>query len=242
MKLSQTIYNQNRVAYAYKFEICGKIKSSMNLSWYSIIKFFEGNYRYKRLEKFCQIFPDLPQLSVLDVGGSPVIWDLLKQEFDISPKQVILLNTEERELYGDYECCLGDARQLPYADNSFDLVFSNSVIEHVGNAEDQLRFAKECERVGKEIYIQTPNRWFPIEPHIFAFFIHWLPKPIYKKLSFLSILSISNIFNITEEIKASEWIDDIDLLSKKQLHQLFPNQHIYVERAFGLVKSYIVAK
>lgn len=212
----------------------------MNINWYSTIKFFESDYRYKRLQKFCQIYPDLSQLSVLDVGGSPVIWNLLKQEFNISPKKLILLNQDERELYGNYECCIGDARQLPHKDNSFDLVFSNSVIEHVGNAEDQLKFARECERVGKEIYIQTPNRWFPIEPHIFAFFIHWLPKPIHKKLSFLSILSILNAFNVTQEMKASEWIDNIDLLSKKQLKKLFLNHKILEERVGGLVKSFIV--
>ena len=212
----------------------------MSAKWYSIIKLFEGNFRYKRLQKFCQIYPDLSKLSVLDVGGSPVIWDLLKQEFEVVPKQLVLLNQEERELYGNYECRTGDARQLPYADNSFDLVFSNSVIEHVGNAEDKRKFAKECERVGKEIYIQTPNRWFPIEPHIFAFFIHWLPKPIYKKLSFLSVLSISRTFNMTTETKASEWINDIDLLSKKQLQQIFPNQNFLEEKAFFLVKSFIV--
>lgn len=212
----------------------------MSVTWYSVIKLFEGKFRIKRLKQFYETYPDLPQLSVLDVGGSPVIWDLLKEELEVAPKHVVILNKEERELYGNYECHTGDARQLPYADNSFDLVFSNSVIEHVGNAEDKLKFAKECVRVGKEIYIQTPNRWFPIEPHIFAFFIHWLPKPLYKKLSFLSILSILGAFNMTTETKASEWINDIDLLSKKQLQQIFPQQNLLKEKAFLLVKSFVV--
>ncbi len=212
----------------------------MNIRWYSVIKLLEGNYRRKRLEKFCKIYPDLPKLSVLDVGGSPVIWKLLKQEFDILPQKIVLLNREKGELYGDFEHQVGDGCQLPYPDNSFDLIFSNSVIEHVGGSKDRHKFARECGRVGREIYIQTPNRWFPVEPHIFAFLIHWLPRSIYKKLSFLSILSILQFFNLTEQMKASEWISDINLLSKRELKGLFPGNSIIEERAFGLVKSFVV--
>ena len=71
---------------------------------------------------------------------------------------------------------VGDGRQTSYADYSFDLAFSNSVIEHVGSEEDAARFAAEMQRVGRAFYCQTPNKWFPIEPDLGTLFLHWFPS------------------------------------------------------------------
>ncbi len=177
----------------------------------------------------------------MDVGGNAKIWDLLKEYFNLSPKRLLLLNKATGENYGSYEYVLGDARQLPYPDQSFDLVFSNSAIEHVGKEEDQSKFVKECERVGKEIYIQTPNHWFPIETHLVTIFIHWLPKNLYKKLSFLSLLYICRIRTKTICMPPDQWIDNLNLLSKRQIKKLFPGKKIYEERVLGLNKSFIVS-
>lgn len=64
---------------------------------------------------------------------------------------------------------------MPFADKSFDLAFSNSVIEHVGSEENQFRFAREMMRVEKRVCCQTPSRLFPVDPHLTAPFLHWLP-------------------------------------------------------------------
>jgi SAM-dependent methyltransferase len=135
---------------------------------------------------------------------------------------------------------LADARQIPFSDQSFDLVFSNSVIEHVGHESDQFHFVQECERVGKEIYIQTPNRWFPLEPHIYTIFIHWLPKFWYKRLLFLSALYIFYIPTKNAAIKTNEMVDGTNLLSLQQVKKLFPGKNIETERVFGLAKSFII--
>lgn len=74
----------------------------------------------------------------------------------------------------------GDGRNLPYTNNEFDIVFSNSVIEHVGTFEDQKRFAEEIRRVAKSYWVQTPNRHFPVETHLIAPFIHFLPRNFQK--------------------------------------------------------------
>lgn len=155
-------------------------------------------FRTKRLKAFARAYSDLSNLSVLDVGGTPYMWDILNKYFGLSPKKVVLLNKNPVHLSSgnNYETVIGDARQLPFADGQFDLVFSNSVIEHVGSIVDKREFAKESQRVGKEFYIQTPNRWFPVEPHIIAFFIHWLPRNMYKKLHFLSMIYLYRIYLI----------------------------------------------
>jgi hypothetical protein len=68
---------------------------------------------------------------------------------------------------------VADGRQLPFGDGSFDLVYANAVIEHVGDASEQQRFVREVSRVGRSWVITTPNRWFPIEAHYHSFFSHW---------------------------------------------------------------------
>lgn len=77
----------------------------------------------------------------------------------------------------------GDALTMPFADNSFDLVFSSAVIEHVGGNDNQARFLQECFRVAKKhIFLTTPNRLYPVEFHTGLPFIHWLPKPAHRAL------------------------------------------------------------
>ena len=69
---------------------------------------------------------------------------------------------------------------FPFAENEFEWVFSNAVIEHVGNKADQLVFLNEMLRVGKNVFFTTPNKWFPIESHTNALFRHWFDEPFYK--------------------------------------------------------------
>ena len=65
---------------------------------------------------------------------------------------------------------------FPFADDEFDWVFSNAVVEHVGNRTNQLMFINEMLRVGKRVFFTTPNRWFPIESHTNALFRHWFAR------------------------------------------------------------------
>jgi hypothetical protein len=70
---------------------------------------------------------------------------------------------------------LADGLRLPFRDGSFDLVYANAVIEHVGGAEAQQRFLDEVGRVGRFWIVTTPNRTFPIEAHFHTWFSHWRP-------------------------------------------------------------------
>lgn len=77
----------------------------------------------------------------------------------------------------------GDARSLPFSDECIDYVFSSAVMEHVGSQDQQLKMLSECYRVARKgVFITTPNRWHPIEAHTFLPLIHWLPKPLHRKI------------------------------------------------------------
>ena len=200
-------------------------------------------FRRKRLAELIRIYPNIQDYSVLDVGGRPFIWNLLKEYYNISPKRLVLLNTPSETLLPeseDYTIAIADGRRLPYEDNSFDLVFSNSVIEHVGDTAEMQQFSLECERVGRNIYIQTPNRWFPVDAHLGVAFIHWLPRSLYKKLSFISLRYPFTLNNPEEKQNFDLEFETTRLLTLGQLKRLFPERRILSEKFMGLVKSYVV--
>ena len=70
---------------------------------------------------------------------------------------------------------VADGRDLPFGDGEFDVAFSNAVVEHVGSSDDQERFVRELCRVSKQVFVTTPNRLFPVDPHTLLPFLHWLP-------------------------------------------------------------------
>ncbi len=80
-----------------------------------------------------------------------------------------------REHYPAIPYVQGDACALPFPDQAFDVVFSNAVIEHVGNVDQQRLFVSEALRVGRRVFVTTPNRWFPVEVHTRLPLVHWLP-------------------------------------------------------------------
>lgn len=213
------------------------------MDWKHIIYPVMTHFRRQRLAELLKAFPNLEECSVLDVGGRPFVWDLLKKEYGVTPKSLVILNTPSEELLPespDYTVVIADGRELPYPDNSFDLVFSNSVIEHVGNYDQMTQFAKECDRVGRSLYVQTPNHWFPLEAHFGTALIHWLPRAWYQKLSFLSLRYLFAHNNPKEKGYFQQEFDTTYLLSAKQLKQLFPGKTVMSEKVMGLSKSFVV--
>jgi hypothetical protein len=103
----------------------------------------------------------------------------------------------------------GTALDMPFENNTFEMVFSSAVIEHVGSNQNQSKFISECFRIAsKYVFITTPNRYYPIELHTAIPLIHWLPKNIHRKM--LKIIG-KNFFALEE---------NLNLLSRNALQEL----------------------
>lgn len=209
------------------------------MNWGRFIHLLMRFFRVRRLRAFAATFADLPKLTVLDVGGRPMIWQLMEKEFHLRPARLVLLNNElEPGLCRGYEVIIGDGCNMPCKADGFDLVFSNSVIEHVGSLNNMQRFANECNRVGKEVYIQTPYRWFPVEPYIVALFIHWLPRPIYRAFACFFLRRLSLWKNKAQFYRI---FDHVHLLTRNEFQSLFlPEKHLWAERFLGMPKSHVI--
>lgn len=134
---------------------------------------------------------------------------------------------------------VGDATDMTgIKDDSFDLVFTNSCIEHVGKRPEWTKMRNEMMRVGRYYYLQTPNKYFPIEPHflipLFQFF------PLFMKTLIIKIFPVSWYKDAKTYDEAKAVADSIHLLSHRDLRSLFPNGEIKKEKLCLLTKSFMV--
>lgn len=190
---------------------------------------------------FEETFCITPQTRILDVGGSPLIWQFAR----LRPRLTILNFPSALEPKHPGSDLVGaDGRMLPFKDNAFDIVFSNSVIEHVGTREDQQQFANEVSRVGRQYWIQTPNRGFPIELHLMLPLIHYFPKPVQRAV--ITRFTVWQYLIRPDEAERRSYINhflsELNLLEASQLQSLFPNATIVRERMGGLTKSLIAVR
>ncbi len=178
---------------------------------------------------------------ILDVGGSPDIWEVAS----VTPQLTILNLPSAFEPRRSGTLLVGgDGRMLPFADKSFDIVFSNSVIEHVGTLTDQRRFADEIARVGRQYWVQTPNRRFPIELHVMLPLIHFFPKSVQR-----SVVSRFTLWQYathpTPDMRRDyiyHFLNELNLLDTYTLQDLFPGARIISERMLGMPKSLIAVR
>ena len=198
----------------------------------------QRRFRARRMALLAKTVGLTPETYVLDVGGTVDIWRLAP----VMPRLVMLNQQRARYEIGAGETVvLGDGTSLPFADQSFDLVFSNSVIEHVGSRADQARFASEIARVGKQYWVQTPNRYFPIEHHLWTPFVHWFPRSWQRGiLKHISVWQLVTSYSADErEFYVNHYLDSIRLLTASDLRELFPGSIVVRERFFGWTKSLI---
>ena len=129
---------------------------------------------------------------------------------------------------------VGDGRQLPFKDNEFQIVFSNSVIEHLGDLLSQQKFAKEIARVGVNYFVQTPYKYFFMETHFMLPLIQFIPRT-YRRM-------IARIFTNFGLVHSEEELTSIRLLSYLDMKSLFPDAVILREKILFMTKSLIAVK
>ena len=136
-----------------------------------------NQFRKNRFQMFKSLVADViakkNSCCILDIGGSLEYWRSFQAELDWSKVDVTLVNLDAAELTKSpgFKSIISDARNLSqFADDSFDIVHSNSVIEHVGRWNDMAAMAGEIRRLAPAYFVQTPYFWFPIEPHARSLF------------------------------------------------------------------------
>lgn len=185
-------------------------------------------------------------LRILDIGGRPDYWDKVGRGFlEEQDLRITCINLEESELSGDASdrltLAVGDACALDYPDNAFDLVHSNSVIEHVGGFSDMEAFARETRRLAPAYYVQTPYYWFPIDPHFYRVpMMHWMPVPVQAAL--LSRFKIGHSAPSRDLAVTMARIESREILDAKRFRYLFPDAEHSFERVLGWPKSMIAIR
>lgn len=136
--------------------------------------------RRSRFDLFMREMRPKPSDRVLDIGAGEGEGRAVNffEEWYPWRKQITAVALsylpEFRRAFPDVTLVIGDGKKLPFPDRSFDIAFSNAVIEHVGTKKDQRRFIAEACRVADRVFLSTPNRWFPIDAHTMIPFAHWL--------------------------------------------------------------------
>lgn len=182
-----------------------------------------GHFRRRRLATFCREFAITPETRVLDVGGVRRHWKLAP----VQPSLVVVnMDRADTDI-------VADGCRLPFADNCFDVAYSNSVIEH---AHDQKAFAAEIRRVAKRYWVQAPDRYSLIEPHYIGPPIHRLPRRLRRFaarwLTFRGYIDRQSVM---------QSLDEVDLPAEKDMQEMFRAGLLH-ERPAGIRKSLIAVE
>lgn len=216
------------------------------LSRSSIAKAFDRS-RFREVRFRTYVAPILEAIierkgscNILDMGGDPECW---QDEALPQAVQITILNIELKEKSADprFEIMQGDARDVPHlASGRFDFVYSNSLIEHVGRWSDMKRTAAEIRRLAPAYYVQTPNYWFPVDPHSNMPLLHWLPLPIQRRIVSAKARGFYKKPESFDE--AMGIIDGTSMLDRKQMAELFPDAEVLAEPFLFFTKSFMAIK
>lgn len=196
-------------------------------------------WREQRWLRFTNRIQPVLTDRILDVGGCAYDWqgrgdvigtvDLL----NLIPATACAIENSPQ-----MRCLYGDGRALEFADQAYQIVYSNSVLEHVGDWQDQQAFAAEARRVGQRLWIQTPARACPVEPHYLGLFLHWFPAawhvPLARWTSVVGLTGATDLQSIASSTR---------LLTKREFRALFPDCEIWTERLLWVLpKSYVAIR
>lgn len=200
----------------------------------SLMAPFQRWTRARRMRLFLQLVRPESGASVLDLGGQPETWGHeALPALDITVLNLPGVVEQPPTTRQRLRLIEGDGCRVEMRDRSFAVVYSNSVIEHVGDAVKRAEFAREVSRLGGAYWVQTPSIWFPIEPHCGMPFWWFYPPSLRRAI-------------LTRwRRKLPAWTDMVEgatVVSKAELRRLFPDAQILTERVLGIPKSYIAVR
>ncbi|HLW71210.1 MAG TPA: class I SAM-dependent methyltransferase [Candidatus Binataceae bacterium] len=189
--------------------------------------------RGSRMAEFEKIFAPERGTRVIDLGGTTTIWNLIKTPLDVTIVNLTCTDpAKNTDSHHHFTFVEGDATQLhDYSDNSFDIVFSNSVIEHVGGEPNERKFAGEARRLAPSYYVQTPSVYFPLEAHTGIPFWWAMPRALRARM------------HRGWEKTLPDWNEMIrgtTVITRRKLQGYFPDGTVKTERILGIPKSYYV--
>lgn len=177
--------------------------------------------------------------KLLDVGVSPFIgrWENFLEIWYPYPENITALTiAQESECeafcraFPKVNLVFGDGKGMDFSDDAFDIVFSNAVVEHTGQREEQKKFVREVVRVGRRAYITTPCYWFPVDAHTLIPFAHYFPL----SLRFWIYIKLGREYHAD--------LNHLNLLKTKEFLGLFPKNvevKLYKQRFCGLVSTLV---
>jgi hypothetical protein len=198
--------------------------------------------RARRLALFERLIASSKKpLRIIDIGGTNSFWENRgwAGRADIQITTVNLV--AEHRMHANIRPCVGDATNLvEFGDASFDIAFSNSVIEHLFTLEAQRAMAREVRRVSRKYWVQTPNYWFPIEPHFHVPGWQWMPEKV--RVWAIRRWRCGWRGPCSDLKRAQDLVREVRLMTRGELVEAFPGASLVPERFAGLTKSWIVIK
>ena len=208
---------------------------------------YSSKFRRQRIRLLGELLVQkkLSEITILDIGGTLNYWEMNLQYLPkglITNIDIINLPPQENKeieidgiLVRSYEGNALDKSSFRLL--HYDLIHSNSVIEHVGNLSAQYKMANIIPTLGSNFWIQTPAKSFPLEPHFYFPFFAYIPIGLRAFLL--------RHFNLGFHKRKKKWLqskiicEETRLLNRKEFNFLFPSGEILKEKVFGLTKSYI---
>lgn len=199
--------------------------------------------RERKIELFHRLMQPTEAMRILDVGAQSDAPKLQERQFiDRYPwkERISALNIlpehihHIRQHYPQIDARVGDARHMPWPDKFFDIVWSNAVIEHVGNFTDQQQMAQEIMRVSRRWFVTTPNRWYPFEFHLRLPFVTWLPRHGYIWCGRLVAYN-----HVRGRYMRGMPPEQLRLLSATEMRRLFPGSRIFKQRVTFMAETLV---
>lgn len=199
--------------------------------------------RMRRWDVFASIFPDIERMRIVDLGGTVESW----RRAPVQPREVVVVNLLEPgdpdspwliPVLGD-ACEASDVLNRSGVDATFDLVFSNSLLEHVGGHANRVALAREVRALAPRHWVQTPYRYFPIEPHWVFPLMQFLPVAMRVRVARSWPLVHSRPASSVEALEDVLWTE---LIGITELRSYFPESQVVMERMGGLVKSIVAVR